>query len=201
MKNAKSYKIIVIEPSKIITEGLKTLIGEHSEYKITHCVNDFYQCVERLSAIKPDIIIANPTALDFRHRVNVRSLSPTLKHTTLVALSYAHMEEDITLQYNAVISIYDTAAQITKKLRTAIEQNDASSYTSDSEDLSDREREILTSVARGMTNKEIADIHHISVYTVISHRKNITRKTGIKTVSGLTVYALLNNLLSMTDVE
>lgn len=52
-----------------------------------------------------------------------------------------------------------------------------------------------------MTNKEIADVHHISVHTVISHRKNITRKTGIKTVSGLTVYALLNNLLDQSEVE
>ena len=65
------------------------------------------------------------------------------------------------------------------------------------EDLSDREKEILVSVAKGLINKEIADKYNISIHTVISHRKNITRKTGIKTVAGLTVYALLNNLIEI----
>ena len=69
------------------------------------------------------------------------------------------------------------------------------------EDLSDREKEILVSVAEGLLNKEIADRHNISINTVITHRKNITRKTGIKTVAGLTVYAILNGLLDINSVE
>ena len=69
------------------------------------------------------------------------------------------------------------------------------------EELSDREKEILVSVAEGLLNKEIADRHNISINTVITHRKNITRKTGIKTVAGLTVYAILNGLLDINAVE
>ena len=71
----------------------------------------------------------------------------------------------------------------------------------ESDELSAREKEILVCVAQGMSNKEIADHCNISVYTVITHRKNITRKTGIKTVAGLTVYALLNNLLDLSNIE
>ena len=71
----------------------------------------------------------------------------------------------------------------------------------ESEELSAREKEILVCVAKGMQNKEIADTCNISVYTVITHRKNITRKTGIKTVAGLTVYALLNNLIDLSNIE
>ncbi|MCR5759465.1 MAG: helix-turn-helix transcriptional regulator, partial [Bacteroidales bacterium] len=66
--------------------------------------------------------------------------------------------------------------------------------------LSDREKEILASVAKGLLNKEIADKHNISINTVITHRKNITRKIGIKTVAGLTVYAILNNLVDINDI-
>ena len=69
------------------------------------------------------------------------------------------------------------------------------------DELSEREKEILVSVAKGMLNKEIADFYSISIHTVISHRKNITRKTGIKTVAGLTVYALLNDLIDINSVE
>lgn len=67
--------------------------------------------------------------------------------------------------------------------------------------LTAREKEILVCVAKGMLNKEIADLCNLSIHTVISHRKNITRKTGIKTVAGLTVYALLNNLIDMNSIE
>ena len=67
--------------------------------------------------------------------------------------------------------------------------------------LSDREKEILVGVAKGLLNKEIADQNNISVYTVITHRKNITRKTGIKSVAGLTVYALLNGLIDISSIE
>ena len=69
------------------------------------------------------------------------------------------------------------------------------------EALSAREKEILVSVAQGLLNKEIADKHHISINTVITHRKNITRKTGIKTVAGLTAYAILNNLVDINSFE
>ena len=69
------------------------------------------------------------------------------------------------------------------------------------EDLSAREKEILVSVAQGLLNKEIADKHNISINTVITHRKNITRKTGIKTVAGLTASAILNNLVDINSIE
>ena len=68
-------------------------------------------------------------------------------------------------------------------------------------ELSAREKEILLAVAQGMLNKEIADRYNLSIHTVITHRKNITRKTGIKTVAGLTVYALLNGLIDPDSVE
>jgi len=67
--------------------------------------------------------------------------------------------------------------------------------------LSDRETEVLKLVALGYTNLEIADKLFISKHTVISHRKNITSKLGIKTVSGLTVYAVLNNLIPRDQIQ
>ena len=67
--------------------------------------------------------------------------------------------------------------------------------------LSDREKEVLVLVAKGLLNKEIADKLNISINTVITHRKNITRKTGIKTTPGLTVYAILNDLVDINSFE
>lgn len=78
-------------------------------------------------------------------------------------------------------------------------KNDKQKKNEDVE-LSKRETDVLIAIAKGMMNKEIADQMNLSVHTVISHRKNITRKTGIKSVSGLTVYALLNNLINEKDL-
>ena len=57
------------------------------------------------------------------------------------------------------------------------------------------EIEVLILITKELINKEIADKLHISLTTVISHRKNITEKLGIKSVSGLTVYAVMNGYI------
>lgn len=63
------------------------------------------------------------------------------------------------------------------------------------EPLSEREREIIVCLVQGMSNKEIADHLFISVNTVMTHRRNITRKLEIHSVAGLTIYAIANNLI------
>ena len=89
---------------------------------------------------------------------------------------------------------------VNTRLHTDLETTD-DAPRSEGETLSAREKEILVCVAKGMLNKEIADRCNLSIHTVITHRKNITRKTGIKTVAGLTVYALLNNLIDINTIE
>ena len=59
-------------------------------------------------------------------------------------------------------------------------------------ELSAREIEVLVLITKGLINKEIADKLNIGLTTVITHRKNITEKLGIKSVSGLTIYAVIN---------
>jgi DNA-binding CsgD family transcriptional regulator len=96
--------------------------------------------------------------------------------------------------------MYDEPVSMVRKLRESISSREEAA-DSEGPDLSQREKEILVCVAKGMLNKEIADFYNISIHTVITHRKNITRKTGIKTVAGLTVYALLNNLIDSGSIE
>jgi regulator of cell morphogenesis and NO signaling len=70
-----------------------------------------------------------------------------------------------------------------------------------SESLTDREVEILTCVVKGLTNKEIAQQLFLSTHTVISHRRNITRKLEIHSTAGLTIYAIVNKLVSIEDIK
>ena len=81
---------------------------------------------------------------------------------------------------------------------TAAESGHAAGFSH--ELLSPREIEVLVLVVQGCINKEIADRLHISLTTVISHRKNITEKLGIKSVSGLTIYAVMNGYVEIDRI-
>lgn len=71
---------------------------------------------------------------------------------------------------------------------------------SDTPTLSAREIEVLVLVTKGYINKEIADKLNIGLTTVISHRKNITEKLGIKSVSGLAIYAVMNGYIDADSI-
>lgn len=201
MEQKKRYKIVIVEPSGIICAGIKSLLAPYPEFEINHTFADLNHFLERISITPADIVLLNPSLPDYPKRMNLKSVLPTVPETLIFALLYGYIEAEVLKQYNGIIEITDDAASIIRKLKQAIESNQDNTDTADNYELSEREREILASVARGMTNKEIADVHNISIHTVISHRKNISRKTGIKTVSGLTVYALLNNLIDQSDIE
>ena len=67
--------------------------------------------------------------------------------------------------------------------------------------LSDREREVIRLVAMGLSNKEIAERMFIAVNTVMTHRRNISRKLDIHATAGLTIYAIVNGIINVEDVK
>lgn len=67
--------------------------------------------------------------------------------------------------------------------------------------LTQRELDVLRLLVLGYSSKEVAEYLHISDHTAVSHRKNITRKTGIKSLSGLAVYTIINNLIDTTSIN
>lgn len=69
------------------------------------------------------------------------------------------------------------------------------------EALSDREKDVLVEVVKGLSNKEIADTLCISIHTVISHRKNIVKKLNIHSAAGLTIFAIVNHLIDIEKLK
>lgn len=96
-----------------------------------------------------------------------------------------------------------------RRIERQMKQNDVSAKISkminqnpdNSEALSDREKDVIVSLVQGMTNKEIADHLFISINTVITHRRNIARKLQIHSPAGLTIYAIVNNLVDISTVK
>ena len=195
MNREGKYRIVLIEPSEIVAAGIGAIIDKNPEFTVVQTLNNpgYLNAGSR----DIDIIIINPAVIDYNERLDIRSyLGGT--EAAIVALTHSNYEENVLRQYDECIGIYDNAARIVQKLRSALESN-AENPKSDINELSGRERDILTAVAKGMTNKEIADAFNISIYTVISHRRNISQKLGINSIPGLTVYAIMNKLVDISD--
>lgn len=69
------------------------------------------------------------------------------------------------------------------------------------EELSAREKDVLVHIVKGLSNKEIADALCLSAHTVMSHRKNIVRKLNIHSIAGLTIYAIVNGIVTLDNFE
>jgi len=198
---SNSRKVLLIIPSMVVARGLENVFSDLGEFEVIGILPDLSRNSEtRLRNMDADVIILDPIVFDYMSRAVGRNVISEYSNASVVALQTTLMEEESLKQYDEVIGIYDDATTIIRKLRNSLETRQDSPKV-DGEELSSREKEILVCVAKGMLNKEIADLYSISIYTVITHRKNITRKTGIKTVAGLTVYALLNNLIDVNSFE
>ena len=194
-------KVLLIIPSKIVARGLEAVLGELGEFRVEGILTDLSHASEaRLRNMDADVIIIDPIVFDYVSRLNGRSRLAEHSDAAVVAIKTTPMDDEQSRQYDGVINMFDEPVAIVKKLRESLSLHDEAP-SADDYDLSAREKEILVCVAKGMLNKEIADFYNISIHTVITHRKNITRKTGIKTVAGLTVYALLNNLIDSSAIE
>ena len=100
-----------------------------------------------------------------------------------------------------LIHLHENKESIIRKMLELLDPGDLSETTSLSMNLSPRETTILRMVSMGLTNREIAEKLFLSAHTVMTHRKNISSKLGIKSVSGLTIYAIVNNIITIEEVS
>ena len=194
-----SNRIIICEASEIITNGLYEIIQGMSGFDVVMRLDSPESLTEKLLVSDANILIINPLLLGFNGQNMVSQWVKENPQLVCIALVTTYMEESALKNFDGIIGINDSKLKVINKLNQIAQSSDKNEKPDDVE-LSKREIDVLVAVAKGLMNKEIADQMNISIHTVISHRKNITRKTGIKSVSGLTVYALLNNLIDETEV-
>lgn len=100
-----------------------------------------------------------------------------------------------------IIYSTDGKEDIIQKIQDLLDAQPRSLQNDDIFNLSPREKTIVRLVSLGYTNKQIAEELFLSAHTVITHRKNIGHKLGIKSVSGITVYAIVNNIITIEEVN
>lgn len=134
--------------------------------------------------------------------------SDGLRNNKLTATLHDIYDNEAWLQQHAMVEDEIFVPAI-RRLEQLTKQNDVTRNISDmmlgasqnADALSDREKDVIVALVQGMANKEIADHLCISVNTVITHRRNIARKLQIHSPAGLTIYAIVNGLVDISNVK
>jgi Response regulator containing a CheY-like receiver domain and an HTH DNA-binding domain len=198
----KSLKIVIAENSMIVRQGLEMMLKRLTGFRLSIIEISAAELLsESIRMNKPDILIANPTMISGFHlnRIKEECKASEMKS---IALLYNYVDS-VTLRYfDEQISIYDNVDELKQKFDNVLGEKESIVNENDEQQiLSVREKEIVVCVVKGMTNREIASSLFLSTHTVITHRRNIARKLQIHSPSGLTIYAIVNKLVELSDIQ
>lgn len=184
--------IAVIEPSQIIFEGISNILMKFKKNFYLYRFSDLEELKNSISKLTFNVAVINPSVIQNRLNdfIKLKNGNPNI---LWIAMVYSLFDDELLQKFDDTLSVTASIDQIFYK----IEKINSATNNSQQEDLSEREIEVLTQMVAGLSNKEIADKLNISIHTVISHRKNITEKTGIKSLSGLTIYAITKKIIPL----
>lgn len=191
--------IVIIDKSSIIREGLAKIFNDRNISQKTTILNSPEEWFHIIKDISPEIIIINPTYIDsnlnkFKKKYNI------LSTTKLLGLIYSYFDNELLKKFDDNIYINEAPDIIINKIKNCKKENNHLDNNPE-ELLSQREEEILKLLIKGYSNKNVAEKLCLSVHTVTTHRRNIIEKTGIKSLSGLAVYAIINNISDISEIQ
>jgi DNA-binding NarL/FixJ family response regulator len=186
--------IVVLEPSEIIYEGLYASISK-SEYDYSFFYVDSLVELETL-LIKREIsmVLINPVIVQNRLK-EFRDLRKQYSGIRWIGIIYSFVDNSILKLFDNVFPITEDVSKIIWIINKTC--NNKSFDNLKDEHLTERETDVLKWLAKGLSNKEIADKLNISIHTVNTHRKNIMCKICIHSLAGLTIYAVSKGIISL----
>ena len=185
-------EIAIVEANTLTSLGLKTIL----ERMIPMAVIRTFHSFGELTDDTPDMYAHYFISAQIYEEHNAFFLPR--KRKTIVLAGDSHQFQ---LSGVPILNIYQAEEQLVKDILKLHQHAHHDGYPvkdmpptppTTGHELSAREIEVLVLITKGLINKEIADKLNIGLTTVITHRKNITEKLGIKSVSGLTIYAVMN---------
>ena len=201
MNNNVSVKIAVAETSVIIRSGLTTVLKRLPNLNVMPIeVSSPESLQSYIHLHTPDILIVNP-AFGGWFDLPAFKVENGKVETKYLALVCSVIDSNSLKEYDDQLARCDDPETIATKINQLLCTDDEEEKESEQETLSQREKEIITCVVKGMTNKAIADQLYLSIHTVITHRRNIARKLQIHSPAGLTIYAIVNKLVELQDIK
>ncbi len=215
-----STRILIADDHRIVREGLRALLGDHSAITVVGEAEDGRKAVELAARLRPDVVIMDVTMPGLNGIEATRQIVAANPGIRVIALSIHSDRQFVLRMFEAGASGYLLKEGAFEELARAVSavvegkafvspgiagiliedlvrQRSGREARQAAPDLSGREKEVLQLMAEGKTTKEIAVILHVGVKTVETHRRQIMLKLQMDSVAELTKYAIREGLTSL----
>jgi len=217
----KKIKVILAEDHTIVRKGLLSLLKTETGIEVVAEAEDGRQAIEKVAQLKPDVVVMDISMPSLNGLEATRQIKKNYSNVKVLILSVHTDEEYIFQALRAGASGYLVKKAAPMDLINAIQALDRgesflspsiskkvieeyiknASNMSETEDrtetLSGREREVVQLIAEGLSNQQLAELLHVSVKTVETHRARIMKKLDIHNTAGLTKYAVRRGWVSL----
>jgi DNA-binding NarL/FixJ family response regulator len=192
-----NYIAFVSMPT-IIKEGIMTVLNSKKLNLKANTFNNIQELNNYSNKSIFDLIIIN-SDITGNEIKNINNLKSTIPNSKIIGIISNNPNRDFYSLLDNKIFLNDNSSKIVEIVELCLSNENKSNKKSFENKLSERETDVLKLLIQGKTNKEIADELFISIHTVISHRKNITTKLGIKSIAAMAIYAVANNIIDLND--
>jgi two-component system nitrate/nitrite response regulator NarL len=216
----KKIKILIAEDHRIVREGLVFCLQEYPQVKIIGEASNGKEAVDKSLELKPDVILMDFAMPVMNGLEATRILSKKLPKSKVLVLSAHHEKEyisefiksgakgyvlkDISSEriIEAIKAVDSGDIYLGDEVKNAI-LNDCINFEKKADEavpvLTKREIEVLKLLTEGLVNKEIAERMSLSVKTINYHRERIVKKVKIRSVAGLTKYAVEKKIIELNS--
>jgi DNA-binding NarL/FixJ family response regulator len=209
----KRIRILLADDHAVVRQGFKMILGAQSDMEIVGEAGNGREAVELAESLRPDVVVMDVAMPELNGIEATRRLASSTPHTRVLALSMhkdsVYVREILRAGARGYLLKDSVAADLVSAVRTvaqgegylspgvsnAVLDDYRRHVTNPVDLLTSREREVLQMLAEGKTNKEIAGVLNLSVYTVDAHRGRIMEKLNLHSINELVRFAVRNGLI------
>jgi two-component system response regulator NreC len=209
----KQIRILLADDHAVVRQGFKMILAEQPDMEIVGEAGNGREALKLAEALKPDIVVMDVTMPELNGIEATRRMIDVAPHARVVALSMhkdsVYVREILRAGARGYLLKDSVAADLVSAIRAVAQGegyispavsnavlDDYRKHVTDPIDmLTSREREVLQMLAEGKTNKEIAVVLNLSVYTVDAHRGRIMEKLNLHSINEMVRFAVRNGLI------
>ncbi|MFN2270106.1 MAG: response regulator [Anaerolineae bacterium] len=217
MAQAEKIKVLIVDDHQVVRQGLRTFLELHDDVIVVGEAGDGATAVEMVRQFEPDVVLMDLVMPQLDGIVAMRQIKSSGVHTKVIALtSFAeddkvfpaiqagassYLLKDVSPDdlVEAIRAVHRGEARlhpdIVRKLMEQVAHQASPSREAPTDDLTEREREVICLVAQGHSNSEIAQTLFISDKTVKTHISNILGKLNLQDRTQLAIYAIKHGLV------
>ena len=209
----KRTRILLVDDHAVVRQGFKMLLDAQPDMEIVGEASNGREAVETAEALRPDVVVMDVAMPELNGIEATRRLTASTPHTRVIALSmhkdsvyvrevlragargYLLKDSGSADLVAAVRAVAQGEGYLSPAISNAVLDDYRKHVSNPIDLLTSREREVLQMLAEGKTNKEIAGVLNLSVYTVDAHRGRIMEKLNLHSINELTRFAVRNGLI------